>query len=299
MKQNVLVLMSTYNGERFIREQIDSILTQKEVNVRLLVRDDGSTDKTLEILNEYQSAGKLTYYTGENIGPQLSFMHLLQNAPECGYYAFADQDDYWLDDKLSCAVCHLQEKENTPALYFSQTQLVDEKLSPLESVVINPLLTFGEALVYKFIGGCTMVLNHKLRTAISDKLPAKMPMHDIWIYTFAMAINAFVYFDKTPHILYRQHGNNTVGQGQGFLYEWKQRYKRFLSKGGVRYTQALELFNCYKDIIPEKNLNVIKKFLAGKHSCRQRCKMLFDENFRCADVTTQVLFWMDLLFNKY
>lgn len=104
MKQNILVLMSTFNGEKFIREQIESILAQENVNIKLLVRDDGSTDKTLDILNEYKNKGKLNYYIGKNLGPQLSFMHLLQNAPYCEYYAFADQDDVWLKDKLSTAI---------------------------------------------------------------------------------------------------------------------------------------------------------------------------------------------------
>lgn len=299
MKQGVLVLMSTYNGEKYLHEQIDSIFLQKGVNVDLIVRDDGSTDRTLEILDEYKSLGKLSYYTGENIGPQRSFMHLLQNAPEYEYYAFADQDDYWMDDKLLCAISLLTEKVNTPSLYFSQTKLVDEKLNPMKSVTINPLLTFGEALIYKFVGGCTMVFNHKLRVCISDKLPSQLPMHDIWIYTFAIAIDAFIYFDRIPHILYRQHGNNTVGQGQGFLYEWRKRCKRFLSKGGIRYIQARELYSCYKDIIPEKNLRILKMFLAGKNSFFVRSKMLFDKNFKCADNTTRILFFFNLLFNKY
>ncbi len=291
--------MSTYNGERYLREQIDSILVQRNVEVNLLVRDDGSTDKTLNILEEYMANGMLSFYTGENLGPQRSFMHLLQNAPEHEYYAFADQDDYWLDDKLLSAINSLNEKENVPALYFSQTQLVDEKLRPMKSVIINPLLTFGEALIYKFVGGCTMVFNQKLRVAISDKIPKIMPMHDIWIYTFALAIDAYVCFDNVSHILYRQHRNNVVGQGQGFFYEWKKRYKRFLFNRCERYIQAQELYNCYSDIISEKNLNILNKFLKGKKNLFIRCEILFDKDFRCANNTTQVLFWVNLLLNKY
>lgn len=299
MRRNVLVLMSTYNGEKYLREQIDSILEQCGVNVSLLVRDDGSTDKTLNILYEYQLFGKLTFYTGTNIGPQLSFMHLLQNAPECEYYAFADQDDIWLKDKLSCAVNKLKEKEERPALYFSQTQLTDENLNKKESVIINPLLTFGESLIYKFIGGCTMVMNNKLRISISDKLPKIMPMHDIWIYSIAMAIDAFVVFDKSRHILYRQHSNNTVGQGQGFIYEWNLRKKRFLHQKDERYTQAKELKECYWDIIPSRNKKILYTFLAGKHCFSKRIAMLSNKNFRCSDKKTQILFWINVLTNKY
>mgnify|MGYP000009263768 CR=1 FL=1 len=299
MKNNIIVLMSTFNGEKFIREQIESILAQENVNIKLLVRDDGSTDKTLDILNEYKNKGKLNYYIGKNLGPQLSFMHLLQNAPYCEYYAFADQDDVWLKDKLSTAIKKLEDNITKPALYFSQTQLTDKYLTPQKSVIINPLLTFGEALIYKFIGGCTMVMNHKLRDCISDKLPSKMPMHDIWIYTFAMAINAFIFFDRTPHILYRQHGNNTVGQGKGFIYEWKERFHHLISCPNERYNQARELYNCYKDIIPENNLNILETFLNGKNSFNKRIKILRNKEFRCANITTQVLFWIEVLLNKY
>lgn len=299
MKNNIIVLMSTFNGEIYIREQLESILAQENVNVNLLVRDDGSTDKTLDILNEYKNKGKLNYYIGKNIGPQLSFMHLLQNAPYCEYYAFADQDDVWLKDKLFTATEKLKDNITKPALYFSQTQLTDEKLNLKKSVIINPMLTFGEALIYKFIGGCTMVINNKLRECISKKLPSKMPMHDIWIYTFAMAINAFVYFDCTPHILYRQHGNNTVGQGQGYIYEWKQRFNRLISSPNERYFQAKELYDCYNEIIPKENIETLRTFIEGKTSFNKRMKILFNKKFRCANSTTQFLFWLELLFNKY
>ena len=104
MKEKVLVLMSTYNGEQYLQQQIDSIITQKNVDVELLVRDDGSTDKTIDILKDYQQKGLLSYYAGENLKPQLSFLHLLRHAPECKYYAFADQDDVWLEDKLSSGI---------------------------------------------------------------------------------------------------------------------------------------------------------------------------------------------------
>ena len=299
MKQSVLVLMSTYNGDKYLREQIDSILAQDGVDVSLLVLDDGSTDGTLDILTEYKKKEMLSFYSGENLGPQRSFMHLLQNAPESEYYAFADQDDVWLNDKLLCAVNMLRNNDGKPALYFSQTQLVDENLNLRKSVIINPLLTFGESLIYKFIGGCTMVLNNELRLLISDKMPHIMPMHDLWVYSIAMATNAFVVFDHKPHILYRQHGDNVVGQGQGFWYEWKVRLNNFCSKKNERYVQARELFLCYKDEIPYENMKFLKLFLDGKNSFCKRISILRNKNFRCADTTTQILFWINLLLNKY
>ncbi|MBQ4399872.1 MAG: glycosyltransferase, partial [Alphaproteobacteria bacterium] len=105
---NVLVLMSTYNGEKYLKTQLDSILAQQGVNVQILVRDDGSSDGTLPILQAYAAQGKLTYYTGPNLKPAKSFMDLIYNAPQADFYAFADQDDYWLPEKLICAVNKLK-----------------------------------------------------------------------------------------------------------------------------------------------------------------------------------------------
>ena len=130
-------------------------------------------------------------------------------------------------------------------------------------------------------------------------MPSRMPMHDIWIYSIALAVNAFVVFDKSPHILYRQHGNNAVGQGQGIIYDWKLRLRRFLSNENERYNQARELWNCYHDIIPESNMKKLNTFLYGKKHFSKRLTILFDKDFRCANVTTQVLFWIELLLNKY
>lgn len=298
-KMKVTVLMSTYNGERYLREQIESILGQRGVEVSLLIRDDGSSDATLSILDHYKQSGQLDYYTGGNLGPARSFMHLLQHAPASDYYAFSDQDDRWLDDKLLAAVSSIGSHENEPALYFSQTQLVDAKLNPIPSVIIHPRLTFGESLIYKFIGGCTMVMNHRLREAVGSFMPEIMPMHDIWIYSIALGIGAFVHFDPTPHMLYRQHGDNTIGLGQGAAYEWKKRIRRFTHKNDERYLQALELSNGYHDRLTPKNAALLTLFLEGKKSMPKRLRMLTSRSLRCADRTTQWLFWINLLFNKY
>ena len=108
--KKVCVLMSTYNGEKYLKEQIDSILKQKGVKVNLLVRDDGSTDNTLSLLEEYKKKGLLDYCCGSNMKPARSFMELLSIAPDSDYYAFSDQDDYWEHDKLFNAVKNTEKK---------------------------------------------------------------------------------------------------------------------------------------------------------------------------------------------
>lgn len=298
-RNKITVLMSTYNGDRYLTEQIESILNQKDAHVNIIVRDDGSTDQTQAILRQYQEKGALTFYTGENLGPERSFLHLLQHAPQSDYYAFADQDDVWLDDKLSTGIERLKAHEDKPALYFSQTQLTDASLHSIPSVVIHPYLTFGEMLIYKFIGGCTMIMNNALRTTVGNFVPKQMPMHDLWIYSIALAADAYIVFDPQPHILYRQHGNNAVGQGQGFVYEWAQRFKRFSTQSNERFTQAQELAEGYLSVMSPKNVALLRLFLEGKKNFWKRIGIIRNHDLRCADRTTQQLFWLNVFFNKY
>lgn len=291
--------MSTYNGERYMRQQIDSILGQKDVFVRLLVRDDGSTDSTLSILDEYKAKGQLEFYQGENLGPALSFMHLLQNAPASDYYAFADQDDLWLPEKLSVAVNSLKGHKSEPALYFCQTQLTDENLKKKDLVKLHPYLTFGESLIYKYVSGCTMVFNSKLRCIMSNKQPAYIHMHDAWVYLIAQAVGAYIFFDSTPRMMYRQHGDNAVGLGQSFPYEWKQRLQRLLNGCNDRYKQAEELEKYYKDTMTKENRYLLRQFLHGKKDILSRFSLIFNKQLRCSNRTTQFLFWCNLILNKY
>ena len=104
--------MSTYNGEKYLREQIDSILKQTQVDAQLIVRDDGSSDGTVRILEEYsRNYPNVSFYQGTNVGVGKSFLELLKNAPQADYYSFADQDDVWLEDKLNHAVSIIRQIE--------------------------------------------------------------------------------------------------------------------------------------------------------------------------------------------
>lgn len=296
---NICVLMSSYNGGQYIREQINSILSQDNVNLTLVVRDDGSTDNTLDILKAYQNEGKLTYFQGSNLGPARSFLQLLKDAPKSDFYAFSDQDDYWLPDKLYSAIQLLNNERHSPALYFCQTQLADKDLNMIPSVIIHPLLTFGESLISEFIGGCTMVLNHSLRQIVIAYEPRYLMMHDTWIYSIALAVNSKVVFDSVPHMLYRQHGNNVVGQGAGKLVGIKRRYKRIRKKEQSRYRRAKELKAGFEGYIPSDNMDILNMYISGKKSFKDRLKLITDKRFRCANKKTKRLFNLAVMLNLY
>ncbi len=297
--KKVNILLSSYNGEKYIREFLDSALCQEGVQVDLLVRDDGSKDSTLQILEEYKNKGLLHWYKGENLKPARSFMTLLNDSAEADYYAFADEDDYWKPEKMRVAVEQLQEFENVPALYFSRTQLTDEKLNPIAGPVINPRLTFGESLVYEFIPGCTTVINRKLRNILNTYMPDYLPMHDVWVYSVALAVGAKIVFDKDSYILYRQHGNNTIGQGQGEMHEWKRRFKRLVNKEQSRSRRAVEIQKGFSHYMAEDNKLILSVFIAGKNSCSKRLKLITDKTFMCGNTNTYKLFQLAVLLNIY
>lgn len=210
----IVVLMSTYNGDKYLKEQIDSILNQKGCEVELLVRDDMSTDKTLEILEEYQQQGKLRWYREDvNLGAAKSFWKLLMDAPDAEYYSFADQDDVWKPDKLFREIECIKH-ETGPALSYSNAELVDAQMNSLGDVVYHgeQKPTLMMALCSCNILGCTIVMNRKMMDIIKGmKNPEHIIMHDSFIGALCMASGGHIYYDNNSNMYYRQHGNNVVG----------------------------------------------------------------------------------------
>ena len=131
----VVVLMSTYNGQKYLRQQLDSLLNQTVRPTKILIRDDGSNDDTVNLLEEYASFYSfIEYYCGKNIGPAKSFFELINKCDGYDYYALCDQDDVWFKDKLEVAINTLEkENKNIPLLYAGRFTLTDENLNPLNS----------------------------------------------------------------------------------------------------------------------------------------------------------------------
>lgn len=294
----VMVLMSTYNGQYFLQEQLNSIYNQEGVNYSLLVRDDGSKDKTTALLDQEQAKGRLQWYSGMNLGPAKSFWDLVINAQDSDYYAFSDQDDVWLKDKLKSAInkmCNTSE----PALYFCQTQLVNEKLEKLKNVKLAPYLTYGEALVNQFISGCTMVFNKALRNELLLYTPQYLRMHDLWIYDVALAIGAKVYFDPTPHILYRQHSHNTVGQVNSLKFNLKSRFTHIKANEHIRLRTAQELWKGYADHMVPKNKELTWKIINYKTNFKIKWELIFSKHLKCANPTIAITSRIALLLNRF
>lgn len=247
--KKVQVLLSAYNGEKYLAEQIESILHQDYKEVSLLIRDDGSTDHTLDIIRTYADKYEnVAYYAGENLGVQQSFFHLMRNADETAdYYAFSDQDDVWLPGKIRRAVELLEKQDrNLPLLYASKTTLVDEQLNEIPMKIRTPEIVpdFGNALVENICAGCTEIFNRKLLNLVNQKTPEYTIMHDWWLYLCASAFGKVIY-DATSYILYRQHGNNEVGKSGSWQGELRTRIKNMKKSNGALRRQAAEFRRIY------------------------------------------------------
>jgi len=222
----VSILMCTFQGEKHLPEQLESIRKQTYQNWQLFVSDDGSTDNTLTILRNFQATlapGQMEILSGPKKGFANNFMSLLLNPSICGdYYAFSDQDDYWLDDKLHQAILKLTSlptKITGPAVYASARALVNNDLKLLGTEGGSRLLpSFKNALVQNIAGGNTIVLNNNMREVLLKIGPVNVIAHDWWVYLTCTGVGGSLYYDEKPYLLYRQHENNIIGSGYTFKY---------------------------------------------------------------------------------
>ena len=223
----VEVLLATFNGERFLREQVDSILTQDYENVQVLARDDGSSDGTVKMLNEYAERYPARFRvvsTSPGTGSAKANFLRLMKASTADYICFSDQDDVWLPDKVSRTKQAMDRLEsewgaNTPLLVFTDLRIVDNQLRPVhesfwahERIMANRIKRLPSLLVQNVVTGCTAMLNRRL-LEISLTMPAEAVMHDHWVALLAclMGKSAMV---KDQTVLYRQHDRNVLGAGK-------------------------------------------------------------------------------------
>jgi rhamnosyltransferase len=298
---NVIVLLSTYNGSRYLREQIESLVAQEGVNLKILVRDDGSTDETKSILEDYQSKGVLTWYKGPNLKPARSFLDLLVKAPSADYYAFCDQDDVWLPNKLNVALEKLNIVENNkPGLYFSEKYYVDSSLKLIrKSQSVGYQYSFFESLVDCNCTGCTMVINKPLKELLVKAIPEYIEMHDSWIFRFCLACGGKVIHDDDAYIYYRQHENNVIGANDSKINRIK-RYRALLlsNKGNERLKTCEELYRD-KDLFSDGVVRLLATLCSYRVSLRFKIKLIFQKESRLLRRRRYLRFIMSLLLNKF
>ena len=216
---NVDILLATYNGEKYLRSQLDSILSQTYKNFRLLVSDDCSSDNTRSILEEYKEKDEriILYFQETNQGVIKNFEFLL-NKVESEYYMFSDQDDIWKQNKIEKSLEKI--KQTNSDLVYSDLEVVDENLNiiyesywKLKGIYskIKKYNNFESLYLNNFVTGCTIISKKEL---IKDVLPlpttSKYVLHDYWI-ALVISQNGKIDYIEEPLIKYRQHKNNKVG----------------------------------------------------------------------------------------
>lgn len=219
---NIAILLATYNSSNFIREQLDSLYNQTLLDWTIYVHDDGSTDNTLDIIEEYrQKYGNIEVIAPniKHLGPKKNFMFLLGNV-EADYYFFCDHDDVWLPFKIELSINSIKEKENggsKPVIFHSDCTIVDGNLNVIDKSMwhyarIIPEIMHNKKYVMTscFITGCTLCINNKAKKIIPP-IPDNAIMHDWWIGLNAVLKNATVISSHKQTILYRLHGKNDSG----------------------------------------------------------------------------------------
>lgn len=264
------VLMATCNGASYLPEQLASIAAQTSLPTHLVISDDGSDDSTIEIVQQFSGNAPfpITLLHGPGKGPALNMVSLQLQAPS-GYVAFADQDDFWLPQKLARAVWHLQKSpSHVPALYAARRIITDEKLTPVTvSAPLRRRAGFANALVQNIAPGNTIVLNPAAvslaRTAAQRVQHADLPFHDWWLYQLVSGAGGRIIFDATPVLLYRQHSANHFGSGHGLTARLSR--LRALSDGRYKhwlYAQASALKHSADLMTPIAN-RLLENFLSG------------------------------------
>jgi glycosyltransferase involved in cell wall biosynthesis len=293
---SVTVLMSTYNGEKYLQEQLDSIYRQKDVQVNIIVRDDCSTDSTLDILkrNKAEHPELSTIIEGKrNLKPCRSFLKLISSYTSDEYYALSDQDDIWDEDKLITAVRKLNQCNPVkPALYFSNLRIVDEnnKFYRNSHSVSRQTDNKYLSLIQPAVTGCTQVYNQALAKIAERIKPQNFSMHDTWMYIVAEFFGTVIY-DFEPHINYRQHSNNVIGttlsgKKKSFV---KTEIQRFTNRNlQPRYDNAVEFLREFGDELSPEDLKKVLEIVNYKRTFRERMKLMNDKDFQVEDKARRI-----------
>lgn len=221
------VLMATWNGARFLEEQLKSLFRQTFQDFRLMVRDDGSTDSTLQIVEKFRSrySDRVLVETNSSRKGACRNYSLLIAESTASYVAFCDQDDNWRPDKLELSIAAMKRVEaaegcDTPVLVFSDMAIVGDELQMIAPSLwrlahVNPeRATLGSMLVQNLVTGCTALANRSLIVKGSP-IPEEATMHDTWLGLVAVVFGVLAPLHETA-VQYRQHQNNTMGAGRGW-----------------------------------------------------------------------------------
>ena len=306
--KRVCVLLSIYNGEQYLKQQLDSILNQTGVSVHILARDDGSTDKSVELVKSYISAD-IELIEGDNIGSERSFNKLLKLA-DCNkydYFAFADQDDVWFNNKLYSAAVEIGESD-IPTLFCANQIITDQYLHE-----IQPMIPAEKYLVEKkrtsenyFLNrhGCTMVWNKSLMKILSEIQQSNgyISYHDKWVNLVAR-ISGIVIVTKEPLQLYRIHNANVSGYEERIVPRIKKGIKLYWKRDNHCNLYARDCVNFLEQHPQYKDDSEGQKYLyqvaSYRDSLKKRLALVFTRKQLGKNFFEQTFWRISILIAKY
>lgn len=297
----VAVILSTYNGEKFLKEQIDSILNQTYKNFDLIVRDDGSKDSSVNIIEQYMNTNSNIKLIKEgNIGFIKSFYKLLEIADGYEYYCFADQDDVWEKEKIELLINELEKQDsNTPNLAFSASDYYDENMNFIKKGHTNRKASFRNSLVECVSQGMTMVINKTARDIVISNKSKNSIFHDQWCYMVCSGLGTVKYVPKAL-VRYRRLNNSVTAEGRGFISVFKWRIKKLLVGGDLKKfkTQILDFKEIFYDKLSNENKELLSLFTQKYNLKNSVKKCFYPKRFRrkiLDEIIVRILFLFGVL----
>jgi len=278
-KANVEVLLSSYNGEKYIQQQLDSLINQKgDFNLKISARDDGSRDGTRDVLKFYQNTHNINVTYGDNVGVNASMMLLVQESEkDFDYFAFCDQDDVWFPERIGKAVSALEEyPKGAPVLWSCMEELTDENLIPY-SLMPHPkyLGEFNNAVIQNKTAGHTQVFNRSLRDIFIEYPPEKMYVYDWALYILASAFGTVCYYNKVCG-QYRQHKSNTIGFETNPLMQIPRRMKKMFGGDLKQITKQISyIYNHFGNMLADEHRRELRLYLENRRNFYRRTKYAF------------------------
>ncbi|MFD1601611.1 glycosyltransferase family 2 protein [Flavobacterium artemisiae] len=293
------ILMATYNGEKYLKDQINSILYQTYKNWRLIIRDDNSSDRTTEIINNYADLDPRIIICNDdkgNLGVFKNFMELI-SISDSPYIMFADQDDIWINDKVEVSLKFIRkvEKENSPTLVFSNSILMNEGLT--KKFGFNYRTSFKPELTnFLFYNagyqGAAMIFNIDLKKKIFPFFD-NCPVHDYHISLVGLLLGNVFYIDR-PLMLYRRHEKATTVQNLTILsrLRWVLKKKSFIYD--VKMLHYLKAFSKhYESTIPERKKKIIEEYfllVSNELSMFRKARIVMKSKFTLRGSTLYLIF---------
>ena len=273
----IAILLAVYNGEKYLKNQLDSIVNQSFTNWKLYIRDDGSSDKSVQLIKEYISRypSKIQLITDnqQNLGSCNNFFRLLQCVENSEFYMFADQDDVWNKNKIEVSLnsilkIEISEKFKKPILLHTDLEVVDTNLNQISSsfwkyqqMDVKNTSSYNNLLIQNIVTGCTVIFNHKLKEKMRF-LPDNVFVHDWWIALVASVFGRIDFIeDKT--LKYRQHINNVEGaKKSGNIHFVKRLLKLNEVENGLKKSvfQAKVFLEMYRDKMTSEQIECFTDF---------------------------------------